>query len=371
MGRGGTARTGVALEIWRDDLAKTQMVASGAPTPGDGQVLLRVDQFGLSTNNVTFGITGELLGYWKLFPASAPGWGRVPVFGYADVLESSHPDVAEGARVFGYLPMSSHLLVAPAKADARGFLDSTAHRRDVMATVWNHYQYVPATGVSALDEARRSLLRPLFITGFLIADFIADNDGFGADTVIISSASAKTAIATAHCLAAQGERRVVGLTSAAHVDFVTALGVYDDVLTYPQTADVAGTRAVFVDIAGRLDARDAVHARFGDALAHSMTVGLSNVPDPSRISAPPPPEGPAPATFFAQLQVAKRAAEMGQHAFDEMLDAAWGRFAAATGSWLTIRSGAGPDDVLEAWMDLLAGDVDPAVGYDLTMWPAR
>lgn len=361
---------GLDVEIRRDELGSTRVVDGPVAEPSAGQVLLRIDRFGLSTNNITFGVTGELLGYWKLFPSVDVAWGRVPVFGYADVVDSRHPDVVEGARLFGYLPMSRFLLVEPAKVDARGFLDGAAHRRDAMATVWNHYQQVPSSGVSAIDEARRSLLRPLFITGYLIADFIVDNDGFGADTVVIASASAKTAIATAHCLRAQRGPRVVGLTSPAHVAFVEGLGVFDEVLTYDRSTEVPAERAVFVDIAGRVDARDAVHARFSDRLAHSMTVGLSNVPDTARLAAPPPTEGPSPQTFFAQLQVAKRAAELGREAFDGLLDAEWERFAAATGTWLTIRTGAGPDDVVAAWLALLAGDVDPATGYDLTVWEA-
>lgn len=356
------------LEIHRDDLARARVVDRPVPELDDGAVLLRVDTFGLSTNNITFGITGDLLGYWKLFPASEDGWGRIPVFGYADVVASRHPGVAEGARVFGYLPMSQHLVVEPAKVDARGFLDGSAHRRDVMATVWNHYQHVPAEGVSPLDEARRSLLRPLFVTGFLIDDFIADHDGFGADTVVISSATAKTAIVVAHATSRRGERRVVGLTSAPRADFARSLGIYDEVLTYEEAEVVTGTSAVFVDIAGRVDARDAIHARFGDALAHSMTVGLSNVPDPARILEPPPPVGPSPEVFYAQIQVAKRASEWGQAVFDARLDEAWDRFTAFSDGWLTIRTGTGPTEVERAWLDLLAGNVDPASGYGLTMW---
>ena len=356
------------LEVRLDDLAATQVARHPDPVPAEGQALLRIDRFGLSTNNITFGVTGDLLGYWKLFPASAPGWGRVPVFGFADVVASRHPDVAEGTRVFGYLPMSRHLLVAPAKADARGFLDGSAHRRDVMATVWNHYQDVTATARDPDADARRSLLRPLFVTGFLIDDFLADNDAFGADTIVISSASAKTAIATAHCMAQRGDRRVVGLTSPGRVGFVTGLGIYDDVLAYDDAASVPGERAAFVDIAGLLPARDAIHERFGDGLGHSMTVGLSNVPDPARILAPAPETGPAPEVFYAQLQVAKRAGDWGQVVFDQRLDAAWEAFTAFTRTWLTIESASGPDAVRDAWLAMLAGDIDAAVGLDLSMW---
>lgn len=362
------ANASVDLEVRRDDLAATRLVDGPEPEPGEGEVLLRVDRFGLSTNNVTFGVTGEMLGYWKLFPAVDAAWGRVPVFGHADVVRSRHPEVTEGARVFGYLPMSRHLLVQPARADSRGFLDGSAHRRDVMATVWNHYQHVSATDVSASEEARRALLRPLFVTGFLIADFLDGHEVFGADVVIVSSASSKTAIATAHCLSEHRGCRVVGLTSPAHLDFVATLGVYDEVLPYPDARSVAGDRAVFVDIAGRLDARDAVHERFGDRLAHSMTVGMSNVPDAARILEPPPAQGPAPEMFYAQLQVAERAAQEGQVAFDRRLEEGWDRFTAFTGTWLTIRTGAGPAGVAAAWRSLLEGDVDPASGWDLTMW---
>ncbi len=89
-----------------------------------------------------------------------------------------------------------------------------------------------------------------------------------------------------------------------------------------------------------------------------MTVGMSNVPEVARISAPPPSAGPAPEMFSAQLQVAKRAAEQGQAAFDQRLDEAWAGFAAATEAWLTIRSGAGPEEVAATWRALLAGEVE-------------
>ncbi|HRW39779.1 MAG TPA: DUF2855 family protein, partial [Aquihabitans sp.] len=107
----------VDLEVRTDDLHHIRAVDRPVAEPGEGQVLLAIDTFGLSTNNVTFALTGDLLGYWRLFPASEPGWGRVPAFGFADVIASRHPGVAEGERVFGYLPMSEHLLVEPALAD--------------------------------------------------------------------------------------------------------------------------------------------------------------------------------------------------------------------------------------------------------------
>ncbi|HRW39590.1 MAG TPA: DUF2855 family protein, partial [Aquihabitans sp.] len=253
------------------------------------------------------------------------------------------------------------------RADDRGFFDGAAHRRDVMATVWNHYQRVEPAAVRA--DAVRSLLRPLFITGFLIEDVVHDQDGFGADVVVITSASAKTAIATAHEMTARGDRRVVGLTSPGRAEAVRALGAYDEVLPYERAGEVAGDRAVLVDIAGRLDVRDAVHERFGDRLVHSMTVGLSNVTDPERLLAPAPAAGPAPEIFYAQLQIAKRAEEWGQDAFDRRLDDAWERFVAFTGPWLAIERVDGAEAAMAAWRRLVAGELDPTRGLQLSLGP--
>ena len=54
---------------------------------------------------------------------------------------------------------------------------------------------------SADFEAEHILFFPLFFTSFLIDDFLADEDFFGADTIVISSASSKTAIIAAYLLA--------------------------------------------------------------------------------------------------------------------------------------------------------------------------
>ncbi len=357
---------GAALELRRDDLLATRWTTRPDRGLEAGEVRLAIDTFGLSTNNVTFGIAGDLLGYWKLFPAADEAWGRVPVFGFAEVVESRHDDVVVGRRVFGYLPIAEQLPVSPVRVDGRGFLDGAPHRRDVMATVWNHYQFVDPDG-DPTEEGLRSLLRPLFVTAFLIDDFIADHEGFGADTLVITSASARTAIATAHQAHRRRAQRVVGLTSPSHQAFAAGLGVYDEVLPYAEAGSVAGDRAVVVDIAGRIDARDGLHERFGDQLAHSMTVGLSNVPDPARILAPPPPTGPAPEMFYAQLQVAKRADDWGQEVLDQRLDDDWAAFLRFAQGWLAMRRVAGQTDVESTWRALVAGDLDPAEGLQLTL----
>jgi Protein of unknown function (DUF2855) len=54
-------------------------------------------------------------------------------------------------------------------------------------------------------------LLPLFITSFVLDDFLADNDDFGADQIVISRASSKTSAGAAMCIA----RREVDPRSSA------------------------------------------------------------------------------------------------------------------------------------------------------------
>ena len=59
-----------------------------------------------------------------------------------------------------------------------------------------------------------------------------DNDTFGAEAYVISSASSKTSIALAYAVKQRGEKQTIGFTSAANLAFVEALGCYDQVLSY-------------------------------------------------------------------------------------------------------------------------------------------
>src|SRR6476659_4466326 len=101
----------------RKDLRESRIDESGEPEIGAGQALLRVETFGLTANNITYAVFGDAMNYWNFFPTEAEGWGRVPMWGFADVERSEADEVAEGTRVYGYLPPSSYLAVDPADAD--------------------------------------------------------------------------------------------------------------------------------------------------------------------------------------------------------------------------------------------------------------
>ena len=110
--------------VKRNDLRECRIVESSVPELEPGQTLLRVDSFGLTANNVTYAVLGEMMSYWDFFPAEN-GWGRIPMWGFAEVEQSEAEDVEPGMRVYGYLPPSSYLAVTPAQAGADGFVDGS------------------------------------------------------------------------------------------------------------------------------------------------------------------------------------------------------------------------------------------------------
>ncbi len=112
--------------VKRDDLRECRIADSAAPELEPGQALLRVDTFGLTANNVTYAVFGETMSYWDFFPAE-DGWGRVPMWGFAEVERSEAEGVEPGTRLFGYLPPSSHLARHAQPTPARR-ASSTARR---------------------------------------------------------------------------------------------------------------------------------------------------------------------------------------------------------------------------------------------------
>ena len=356
------------LDVDRADLHRIRAVDRPSVPLGPGQARLRIDAFGMSANNVTYAVYGDLMHYWDCFPGTeedGTAWGRVPVWGFGDVVESTAPGVAEGTRVYGYFPLADELVVTPGRLDDQGFSDTTPSR-EAVPSVYARYAVTTADRVHTAErEDHQMLLWPLFVTSFVVDDFLGDHDLFGASRAVVSSASSKTAIGAAHLLSTRDGLDVVGLTSATHAAFVRSLGCYDEVLTYNEVDGLAGGPAVYVDVAGRTDVTLAVHTRLGDDLRHSMVVGDTHWDDTAPAAGHLP--GPAPAFLFAPDQITKRRHDWGRDGFEEAVADAWGRFVPWTDGWLTIRHAAGPAAVEQVWHQVVDGRVDPAVGDVCTL----
>jgi hypothetical protein len=355
------------LEVNRADLATTRVVPDSGAALAEGDARIRVDRFGLSSNNISYAVFGDMLRYWEFFPAAdtadAP-WGRIPVWGFGEVIESRSAAAEVGERLYGYFPMSSELVITPGRSDDRGLFDIASHRAE-MAAAYSRYSRCAADPIYRAErEQHQMLLYPLFFTAFLIDDHLADNADFGAEQIVVSSASSKTALGVGRIAGERGAR-VVGLTSASNRAFVESLEVYAQVLSYDEVSSLAAVPTVYVDIAGNRDVLHAVHTHLSGVLTRSITVGGTHWDhQASAVEALP---APAPEFFFAPDQIAKRAKEWGGDELDRRLGAAWTDYLSWVDGWLELQPADGAEAVTAAYLALLAGETDPRVGIVCTL----
>jgi|HubBroStandDraft_3_1064219.scaffolds.fasta_scaffold47853_2 hypothetical protein len=352
------------LVVKRGNLRECRIVEPSVPEPAPGQALLRVESFGLTANNITYAVFGEIMSYWDFFPTQ-DGWGCIPVWGFAEVERSETNGVEAGMRVYGYLPASSHVLLTPTAPGAHGFVDGSPHR----ASLPSAYQSYLATDADPFykvgTEDLQMLLRPLFFTSFLIDDQLFDEKLNQRGPIVISSASSKTAIAVAFLLAQRDDVELVGLTSPRSAKFVRDLGVYGRTVTYDAIDSLPREPATFVDIAGDGDVRLAVHSHYGDELIHSMTVGVTHWEQLGAGAGELP--GPSPTLFFAPNRLAKRSKDWGSSELQKRVADAWHPFCEWTGGWLEVIRGRGFDAVRDTYLDVLEGRVDPTTAHVLAL----
>lgn len=359
----------VDFVVSRTDLADCRFVDAAPPDDvalADGEVLVTVDRFAFTANNVTYGVAGEMLSYWKFFPADA-GFGRIPVWGFGEVRRSRHPGIEAGERLYGYFPMSTWVVLRPGTVTAAQVVDGSPHRRE-LPPIYNQYLRTRADPLYARDtEEQQMLFRPLFLTAFLIDDFLAEHDLFGASTVVLTSASSKTAAGLASLLTRnrRAPGNVVGLTSARHADFVRGLGCYDRVLAYDDATSLpADTRVALVDMAGNGGLLATLHRHFGDGVRYSCLVGITHY---DHIDRPADLPGATPTFFFAPDRASKRLADWGAEGFGARTVEAWNHFLVESKDWITVRSERGRDAVERVYRETLAGKARPDEGHVLSL----
>lgn len=358
-----------AFEVKRDDLRDTRLVGGSIDVAAEtaaGRAVVAVERFALTANNITYAAFGEQMAYWNFFPAG-DGYGRIPVWGFADVVASGAEGLAEGERLFGYWPMATHCVVEPSRLSPRRFVDASAHRR-ALPSVYNSYERVAADPAYAKDrEGLQMLIRPLFALSFLAADFLDDNGFFGGVQVLVSSASSKTSLGFGHALQrlARPGIRTVGLTSPGNRVFVEASGAYDRVASYDAIGDFdASLPTVYVDMAGGAALLTRIHTRFGDNLVYSCRIGGTQWEDlAGRMDLP----GARPKFFFAPDQMVKRHGDWGPGGFDQRFGEAWQSVLGPAAAWLTIVEERGPEAVERRYRDTLEGRVPPSEGLVLSL----
>jgi len=356
-----------AIDIDRDAIADARIVTEAETEIPNGALEVAIDLYAMTANNVTYAVFGKPVGlfgndqgYWDFF-AERDAPGRLPVWGFATVARSRHDAVPVGTQLYGYFPMASHTVLIPGRAGPHGFTD-VSPRRASLPVIYNQYQRIDALGdYRAVDHDYWPVFRPLFLTGWLIADQLEDESDYGAKQILVASASSKTAIGLAHALMQRAQRpQVIALTSAGNTAYVESLELYDRVVTYDaiDTLD-PGVASAMVDMAGNAAVAASIHSHFGNALKASIVVGKSHWD--SAADATPLP-GPARQMFFAPGRSEKRAGDWGPDGFRRRIEAAWTGFVGLAPRLLSIDKRQGAEAALAAYLETLQGKADAKTG---------
>jgi hypothetical protein len=352
----------VQVQVRKTALTDAAVVDVPLPPLADGAVRLAVESLSVTANNITYAVVGDGFKYWDFFPAPE-GLGIVPMWGHAKVIESRHPEIAVGERVYGYLPMASHLDVLPGRVTLSGFSDTTDYRQP-MSPVYNSYTRLAADPEhDPAREAERMIFGPLFRTGFLIEYFLRGEGWFGAEQLIVTSASSKTAMGLASVArqSSPGIRRI-GLTSKGNVGFVAASGLYDEVVAYDDLERLPVVRSVSVDFAGNADLLGRIHRHFEDALAHSALVGATHIEARSVFGKGELLPGPKPALFFAPDHAVAFFKAHGPEEGGKLVAAAWREFLKLAEGTIAIERHQGLEAARTVFLAMVGGAIDPAKG---------
>ncbi|CAO2656155.1 Nn.00g049580.m01.CDS01 [Neocucurbitaria sp. VM-36] len=277
------------------------------PPLAPSSLRLRPKILSLTTNNLTYARLGHLMGWYDIYPlpANTPApynnsevYGRISAWGYAEIIESTVPEITSGKTVYGYLPISTgveDVRIEFAEHNGKPIPDQIVvldEHRQHLWKVYNRYQI--RAPLSSLENREGkdslgwdSLMQLPFATGYNLSTFAfawedrnrihpSGTGGWSASdtdlcdaTVVILNASGKTGMSFAYNLrhsrpTNQQPKTIIGIGSPASVSTIEQSGLYDkavlnsDAETTASDIEKAGTRrVVYLDFGGRVGANDA------------------------------------------------------------------------------------------------------------------
>ena len=354
-------------EIWinRKDYRQTRCVDLPQKALVEGQVLVSIDKFALTSNNVGYAVSGDLVGYWHYFPTHEQDWGIVGVWGLANVVASKHPDIAVGERISGFFPMATDIVLQPTGIKTFQFVDGTEHRQ-ALPPFYNQYQRCQAEpAIMQSLENERCVLFPLYMTGFVIADFLTDNDYFSAEQVIIGSVSSKTGYSLAAFLRSNAYKgNIVGLTSNGNINFVNNLQLCDQVISYDDIETLKQVSSVYIDMAGNSEVLARIHQHLQDNMKSSQIVGVTHWESRGEQQQLP---GCKPTFFFTPKHIKKRSDELGATTFMEKAIMSAAGLSQQLKSLINMEFHYGSDSVQQLWQDMLNNKVSGQRGLMLSL----
>lgn len=357
----------ISLEFDRNKVRKLAVVNQSLPLNRGipkNHLLLKLQRFGLTSANLAHPLVPGMSNSWpRLFAHDGDGVGRLPVWGYAEVVESNSPDIEPGMGLYGCFPMTRYLLVdADQYAAKRSEFDFGFPITGAVSTG----QSLPIiTESESLNDADlQILLRPLLSSAYLIMEELRESEFWQTEQIIITAASSKTAIGLSYFLQelfvhsqVTHTPSLIGLTAQRHQGFVTENGYFDQVFNYDQFRYMGNKDSVLVDFTGNHQLQSMIHYFLKERLIHTYALGACHwqqrasagqiSPDSEQFSAP---------KYFSQ---------QGGGASDlcQAFEPSWMSASEALRRWLQPELIEGVDEVRWVYEQVLAGNANPKVGY--------
>lgn len=349
------------LLVEKNNIFNTRTQAEEIQELQPGEVLFKIDKFALTTNNITYAVTGFQLKYWNFFPAEN-NWGIIPCWGFATVIQSKNEAIREGEQVYGYFPMAKYLKINAGKINDHSFRDISEHRQP-MAAIYNTYTRLGMEMKYPKEiQDYIPIFQPLFATSFLNYQFLKSSMFFEAENVIITSASSKTALGLAFMLhqnKKQGQKKIVGLTSPKNVAFVKSVGFYDEVLSYDEVpAKVQNIPTIMVDMAGNGNLLSNVYEHLGEQLKFISKIGLTDWSAASMEE-----KIPVAKFFFAPTYAQAFFEKHGAKSANGMIVKTMFSFIQQAKQWIEIGHIHTYPDLEKQYSNMLSGKMNPGRGW--------
>ncbi|KAF2174081.1 hypothetical protein M409DRAFT_16354 [Zasmidium cellare ATCC 36951] len=152
--------------VKKDNITEHATVPISYSTPSleDGSILIRSALVSLTANNLSYAHLGAVLNWWDAYtvPSSLPApysddsqYGIVPVWGYAEILESKISGLTPGQILFGFWPSHDLPVALRLKSadDCPGhFIEITDSRQNLM-NLYNRYILRPDITPSSVSAS--------------------------------------------------------------------------------------------------------------------------------------------------------------------------------------------------------------------------
>ena len=354
------------FQTLKSDLTQSRIIDFDSAPIGDGEIAVKIESYAFTANNVTYGVAGDTIGYWKFFPAQNDKWGCIPMWGFAEIIHSNNETLNIGERIFGYFPAAESLILSPIKVSDQNFSDGTEHRKDLPPVYNNYLRLAGDQNYDASMDAVRALLFPLHITAFCLCDSLAEDSYLGASQVIIISASSKTAIGLAQGLAdVEDAPKIIGLTSAGNAAFVESLGCYDEVISYDDLSNLNySAESVMVDMAGNREILGTLHGELGDNMLKCLTVGMTHWDNETTAEDALGQAMLRDRTefFFAPAHIQKRIGDWGHEGYAKKTNLFMNARGLQSKNWMQVKEISGLENFTSTYEDVVAGNINPNEG---------